>query len=146
MKTPREILLERHRNAEPRLDEVRRKALAAVASSSSAEASETARDPGGLIQLALMKAWMELIWPSRQAWAGIAALWLVVGAANLEMKDPVRGVPAARPAPVRDLAQGLEEQRRLLSELLQTPKTGLAERQPATPKPRSERPLTLRPC
>jgi hypothetical protein len=146
MKTPREILLERHRQAEPKLDEVRRKAMAVATASSSTEASETGRDPGGLIWVALKKAWMELIWPSRRAWAGMAVLWLVVGAANLEMKNSVRGIPGARSAPVRELAQGLEEQRRLLSELLQTPKTRLAEPQRATPRSRSERPLTLRPC
>ena len=145
MKTPREILLERHRESEPRLDEVRRKALAVVAASSS-EPSEPGRDPAGLIRVALKKAWMELIWPSRRVWAGMGALWLVVGAANLEIKNPMPGMPAARRAPVRELAQGLEEQRRLLSELLQAPKTRLAEPQPATPRPRSERPLTLRPC
>jgi hypothetical protein len=79
MKTPREILLERHRRAEPGLDEVRRKALVVVVASSSAETSETVRDPGGPILAALRKAWMELIWPSRRAWAGLAVLWLVGG-------------------------------------------------------------------
>src|SRR5436189_1636875 len=145
MKTPREILLERHRAAEPGLDEVRRKALALVAASSSAEPPETGRDPGGLIRVALKKVWMQLIWPSRRAWAGMGVLWLVLGAANLEIKNPVPGMPAPRSAPVRELAQRQEEQRRLLSELLQPPKTRLTEPQPATPRPRSERPLALRP-
>jgi hypothetical protein len=146
MKTPREILLEHHREAEPRLDEVRRKALAVVAAPSSAETPKTGRDAGGLIRVALKNAWMEIIWPSRRAWAGMGVLWLAVGAANLEMKNSVQGVPPGRSAPVRELAQGLEEQRRLLSELLQTPKTPLAEPQRVTPQPRSERPLTLKSC
>ena len=112
MKTPREILLKRHREAEPRLDEVRRKALAVVTASSSAEASETGWDSGVLIRVAFKKAWMELIWPSRRAWAGMGVLWLVVGVANLEMKNSKQGVLSARSAPVREFAQGLEEQLR----------------------------------
>jgi hypothetical protein len=146
MKTPREILLERHRQAEPKLDEVRRKALDVVAAPSTGETWETTGDPGGPILAALKKVWRELIWPSRRAWAGLAVLWLVVGVANLEMKHSVQGVPPARPAPVRELAQGLEEQRRLLSELLQSPKIQLGERQRVTPRRRSEGRLTLRPC
>ena len=146
MKTPREILLERHLQAEPRLDEVRRKALAVVAASSTAETLETGGGSGGLFFAALKKGWMELIWPSRRAWAGLAVLWLVVGAANLEMKDSAQGGPPTRSAPVRELAQGLEEQRRLLSELLQSPKTASTEPQRVTPRRRSEGPLTLRHC
>jgi hypothetical protein len=145
MKTPREILLERHRQAEPLLDEIRRKVLV-VAASSSAAVPETRRDPGRLIWLALKQAWMELIWPSRRVWAGMVVLWLVVGAVNLQMNTPVQGVPAAQSAPVRELAQGLEEQRQLLSELLQTPKTLTAEPPRPNPRPRSERQLTFRSC
>jgi hypothetical protein len=146
MKTPREILLERHRQAEPRLDEVRRKALAVVAPPSTAGTSKTIRDPNGPILAALKKAWMELIWPSRRAWAGLAGLWLVVGVANLEIKNSVQGGPATRASQVRELAQGLKEQRRLLSELLQSPKTASTEPQRVTPRRRSEGPLTIRHC
>jgi len=146
MKTPRQILLGRHHQAEPKLDEVRRKALIRLAESAGAEVPATGRDSGEVILVALKKAWMELIWPSRRAWAGMAVLWLIVGAANLEMKRTVQGVPATRSAPVRELAQGLEEQRRLLSELLQTAKTLLAEPPRPEPGPRSEWPLTLRSC
>jgi len=89
MKTPREILLERHRHAEPRLDAVRRKALATLAASGRANQAHlaSAQGSGGAVKGAaamLKKAWLELIWPSRRAWAGMAALWLVVLAANVE--------------------------------------------------------------
>ena len=145
MKTPREILLKHHREAEPKLDEVRNKALAAVAASSRAETSK-AGDVYVLIRGALKKSWMELIWSSRRAWAGMCVLWLVVGAANLEMKNSVRGVSPSHSAPIREFAQGLEEQRRLLSELLETPKTRSAVPPHDITRPRSERRLTLRPC
>jgi hypothetical protein len=143
MKTPREVLLERHRQAGPELDRIRRETLAQLAGPTAGQVSATPRSP---ILAALQRAWMELIWPSRQAWTGLAVLWLIVTAANLEMKTTLPSAPGARPAAVRELAQGLQEQRRLLSELLQTPKTPLAEPSRATPRPRSERQLNLKAC
>ena len=146
MKTPREILLTHHRQAEPKLDHIRRKILTRLTTPASAEAWTTAPSPRGQILVALKKTWMELLWPSRRAWAGMAVLWLIVMAANLEMKTTVGGPPGTRPAPVRELAQGLQEQRRLLSELLQTPKSALAEPPRHNPRPRSERQLTVKSC
>jgi hypothetical protein len=146
MKTPREILLQRHRQAQPKLDEARRKVLTQLSATASAEAPTTPPNPRGLILASLNKAWMELIWPSRRAWAGMAVLWFIVALANMEMKMSVQGLPRARSATVRELAQGLQEQRRLLSELLQTTKTPLANPPHPNPSPRSERQLNLRSC
>ena len=79
MKTPREFLLARHAQAEPRLDEVRRNVLAALTTMSSESPSTAELSPraasrrsGGASEL-LRKVWLELIWPSRRAWAEVAA-------------------------------------------------------------------------
>ncbi len=163
MKTPREILFERHRQAEPRLDAVRQKALAVLRSSESVDALQPGHGAGpfkrrtqnaerGIMRATrqvgavLRKAWLELVWPSRRAWAGIAALWLVVLAANLEMKATFPAAPAVRAAPTRELVQAMEEQRRLLAELLQPPSAPPAEPPRPSPRPRSERVGTNSAC
>ena len=46
------------------------------------------------------------------------ATWLVVLAANLEMKISSTTVPTVRSAHARELAQAFKEQQRLLAELL----------------------------
>ncbi len=136
MKTPREILFERHRRAEPKLDAVRRKALVAAGSVNKAHFNIHASFQSALA--VLRKAWLELIWPSRRAWAGMAALWLVALAANLEMKATSTTVPTVRSAHPRELARAFEEQQRLLAELLLPvpPPPGAPAR--SAPGPRSE--------
>lgn len=146
MKTPREILLECHRPAEPKLDGVRRQALVVKVTSARAERISTGRDAQWRLGVGLQQAWMQLIWPSRRAWAGLAALWLVVLAENLEQSTAVPTAAVARSESVRELAQGLEEQRRLLTELLEGAKTAAPVPAHLMPKPRSERSSMLRPC
>ena len=138
MKTPREILLERHRQAEPKLDAVRRKALAALPGAEDAARAH----PEGMLK----KVWLELIWPSRRAWAGMAALWLAVLAANLEMKATSPPVPAVRSAAGRELVHAFEEQRRLLAELLPPPSPPPAVPTRPNARPRSERPTGFKGC
>ena len=166
MKTPREILFERHRQAQPRLDAVRWKALATLSpaedatrahpeeglakslvsqSSDLADANpalESARGNVLFILAFLKKAWLELIWRSRRVWAGMGVLWLAARAANLEMKTTSPEVPAVRSAVSRELAQAFEEQRRLLAELLPPADPPLVIITRPNARPRSER-LTL---
>jgi len=147
MKTPREILFERHRRAEVSLDHLRHKVLAGLPASGSAEASEPNRGKRQFIRAVLTKAWLELIWPSRHAWAGIAALWLTVGAANLAMKAGFQPSPPIGAAPAREMVQGFEERRRLLTELL-PPIKPVPPAQASRPsaRPRSEGLPTLKHC
>jgi hypothetical protein len=71
----------------------------------------------------------------------MAALWLVVLAANLEMKATTN-VPAVRSAHTRELARAFEERQRLLAELLLPVGPPPAAAARSNPGPRSER-LTL---
>jgi hypothetical protein len=142
MKTPREILFERHRQAEPKLDAVRRKALASLpAAGSVISPHSNTRAAFHRARAALRKAWLELIWPSRRVWAGMAVIWLVVLAANLEMKTTTN-VSAVRSAHTRELARAFEERQRLLAELLLPASPPPATPARSDPGPRSER-LTL---
>ncbi|HWW02536.1 MAG TPA: hypothetical protein VNZ64_22755 [Candidatus Acidoferrum sp.] len=151
MKTPREALFERHRQVEPRLDAVRQKVLAALPASGSADALQPCRGERWSIQTTLKKAWFELIWPSRRAWAGMAALWLAVLAVNLEMKATSSRVLAGGSAAAQEIVQAVEQQRRLLAELLPPGKPSAGEPRSveaprANPRPRSEGPVPFKAC
>jgi anti-sigma factor RsiW len=90
-------------------------------------------------KLSLVEWWRQLIWPCRHAWAGMAALWLLLWGVNSgwsksEPRRMARGV-AATPA----VMQALFEQKQLLTELI-APVSGpsLKTRSEEHPKPRSE--------
>jgi hypothetical protein len=80
--------------------------------------------------------WRELFWPCPQAWAGLAAVWLVVLLFNLASRDPVRVANASKPAPKPEFFVALREHRRQLAELIGTPFPVEAPK-PFEPRPRS---------
>lgn len=86
MKTPREILLERHRAAGPKLDSIRHEIVTAEFKSvgQAARLSPTERmkklETGASPVLRLL--WRELIWPSRHVWSGLAVVWAVILTVN----------------------------------------------------------------
>ncbi len=88
------------------------------------------------------RTWAEgLLWPSPRAWAGLAALWLVVLGLNLGSPDPMRQQAAERPTPPSlQMRELLRQQEQLLAELvgpLGAPAP--ARPKPAVPQPRSQR-------
>ncbi len=141
MKTPREVLLARHSQAQPKLDQVRLQALTAL----EPKADVAVRDHASLGQV-LTKAWLELVWPSRRIWAGLAAIWLAVLAANLQMQGASTAVPGARPAPTRQWVQAIAEQRRWLAELLPPAPAPPVQTRPPAARPRSERHVHFKAC
>ncbi len=84
--------------------------------------------------------WRDLLWPCPQAWAGLAAAWLVVLALNF-MTGAEPRVAARRDSspPSAEEQAVLREQRKLLVELAGLPEAGVAARPKSHPfKPRSE--------
>jgi hypothetical protein len=81
-----------------------------------------------------------LLWPHPTAWAGLAAVWLVILGINLTTRDAASLV-AKHAAPASpQVFMALQEQERLLSELIGPRETPVAERpKPRLPQPRSER-------
>jgi hypothetical protein len=82
-----------------------------------------------------------LLWPHPRAWAGLAALWLVVFGLNLASREPSRqemAGPPTRPSPqMREL---LRQQEQLLAELVGPMGRVEAKRsKPVAPQPRSQR-------
>jgi anti-sigma factor RsiW len=83
--------------------------------------------------------WGELIRPSRHAWAGMAALWVVMLAVNAQLPGHRASSGDARAASSQDMIQAWVEQNRVLAELTQTAFVVPPAAPPDLPRPRSQR-------
>jgi hypothetical protein len=111
MNSPREILLNRHRAAEPGLDTLRRQVLARELPDARA---------GGISRLPSLVAlgWEQLVLPCRGIWAGLGAAWAVILLLTPAADRPIlrySGPAQAAAAPPLELKQ----QRALRAELLE---------------------------
>jgi hypothetical protein len=141
MKTPREILLARSRDAEPKLDAIRNDVVAkCVAAHAVGESDE--RQPALKLSLVVMKIWQELIWPCRRIWLGMAAAWVVILTLNIASGEatPMATNLASRPTP--EVLALLQEQRRMMVQLLE-PLPSMEASRPKVPGPRSEQRETV---
>jgi hypothetical protein len=131
MKTPRELLLDRHRSANARLDAIRQRVV-----SGDIVRHESKAAFGSLIEMC-----REVFRMPRIAWAGLAAAWLIVIALNIASSD-ISAAPGAQAgnAPRRspETLQALREQRRLFAELVGSGAANDAESPRFVPRPRSE--------
>ena len=113
MKNPREILFERHRSVEPRLDGVRQNVLASVATASGRESPRNPSSPG--VQSSLR----DLLLPLRWHLAGLSLAWLVVLLLSMEPSPTEeRSLAKQNASPPRQLLTALLENRRQIAELL----------------------------
>jgi hypothetical protein len=85
--------------------------------------------------------WRELFWPCPQAWAALAAAWLLIVGLNVVSRESLPPTHASRVVPaspqIRDL---LKQQERLFAELVGPMDKSAADRpKPAAPQPRSAR-------
>jgi len=115
MKTPKEILLQRHQAVESKLNAIRQKALAAL------------ERPG------TAQSWRKFVFSMRWHLAGLSAVWMAVLLLNVD-SPPGPNVIIARDKipPVRVLLASLLKNRRELMELTGTP----PESEPAALSPR----------
>jgi hypothetical protein len=131
MKTPREILLQRHESAGDKLDTVRENALATAFPRASVKPSLPIR--------VAFKFWQELIWPSRRIWAGIAAAWVVIVIVNLYAASNTEMASHNFTPPSPAVLMALREQERWLVEFAEPREARDADRpQKTAPLPRSE--------
>ena len=80
-----------------------------------------------------------LLWPHPTAWAGLAAIWLLILGFNLTTREATPLVAKRGSAPSPQVFRAFQEQERLLSELLGPREAPVAERPKARlPQPRSE--------
>jgi len=90
-------------------------------------------------RIILFDFWRHLIWPSRRIWAGLAAVWIVILAANFSMRDR-SPVVAMKSAPTEEIIMAWRQQERLLTELMGSDETRAAQPpKPVSPQPRSGR-------
>jgi hypothetical protein len=81
-----------------------------------------------------------LLWPHPAAWAGLAAVWVVILGLHGATPDAPRLAAKGGPSPSPQVFMAFQEQQRLLSELIGPRETPVADRaEPAPPRPRSER-------
>jgi hypothetical protein len=132
MKTPRDILLERHRPVESKLDAIRSEVVAQCR-----EGRRVAVAKSVLTYFPLL-VWRELIFPSRRTWAGIAAAWVLILVVNFSLRDPGQGGAAKITTPEM---MSFQEQQKLVNELLADSFLPDDVDRPKTfsPRPRSER-------
>jgi len=130
MKTPREILLERHQTARPKLDEIREKVVATVCDRRAHTPAVTDR------RYNLREFFFSLRWHL----AGMGAAWLLIILLNLNVGPSTTlasAVPAAKIPPPQIILAALRENRRELLQLLQPAES--REVRPLKLFPRSER-------
>lgn len=131
MKTPREILLARHRAAESKLDAIRETVVASVQERRIHSPAVTRR------RYSLRDFLFSLRWHL----AGMSAAWLVIVLLNLNISQPASlasVMPAAKIPPPQIILASLRENRRELLEMIQPAESRAAP--PVKLFPRSERP------
>jgi hypothetical protein len=139
MKTPREILLARHRAVEPRLDAIHREIVEEL-NNQDAKAQSRVADFVSSLLCGPNKLWLELIWPSRRIWTGLAAIWILIFIFNFSQRDPSELLARKTPTPTPEMILAFRQQERLLAELIGPNETRSAEPtpKPFLPQPRSE--------
>jgi len=80
----------------------------------------------------------DLLWPCPQAWAGLAAIWIVILGLNIVATDSPTVVMSGTTSSAADSMIAMEEKRRLLAELLTVSTEPVEIPRPAYLGPRSE--------
>lgn len=116
MKTPREILFAHHQADMPKLDAIR----CSVMDELNKKETKEQRQPAFLVASLLRcsnKIWLELVWPCRRTWTGLAAVWLVLFLINFSQRDPASS-GAGRLVHAPAVMMSWQAQQRWMSELL----------------------------
>jgi len=138
MKTPREILLEQHRSAAPKLDAIRREVVEELNNQETKEQSRPASLVASLLGCS-NKLWLELIWPCRRIWTGLAAVWILIFIFNFSQRDPSELTARKTPPPSPEMILTFRQQEKLLAELIgPNEPQAAAPPKPFLPQPRSE--------
>lgn len=114
MKTPRDLLLQRHRGAESALDEVRAEALRVMTRENRRESRAAARP----VHTFFGTLWQELFVVCRRYWMGLGVAWCVI--VLLAVAGRTEGSSHGMTATVASepFIQAMREQARLRDELL----------------------------
>ncbi len=138
MKTPREILFARHQAAAPKLDAIRCSVVGELNNKETKEQSQPTFLVAWLLRCS-NRIWLELVFPCRRIWTGLAAVWILLFIINSSERDPVSSVTGqtVRSQPVM---MSWQVQQRWMNELLADRSSPPEADRPKTfsPKPRTE--------
>lgn len=138
MKTPRDILFERHQTATPKLDAIRNAAVASVGDRHNANSPAVTDRRYNL---------REFLYSLRWHLAGMSAVWFVIAflslnaghSSDLAAPTTARKIPSAQ-----IILASLRENRRQLLELMQPAEArGEQPQKSILPQPRSQRPCEI---
>jgi hypothetical protein len=115
MKTPREILLEQHRAAVPKLDAIRRAVVEELNNQDAKMQSWAVNFVASCLGCS-NKLWRELIFPCRRIWCGLAAAWVLIFIVNFSQRDNVSSV-TGKTVRSSETIMSLEAQQRWMNEL-----------------------------
>jgi hypothetical protein len=137
MKTLRDILFGRHQAADLKLDAIRREVVAVGLREGRRAAVPKFRvaDTATLPKL----VWLELIWPCRRIWTGLAAVWILIFIINVHQRDGSQ-TAIAKSTPSMEVMMMFRDQQKLLNELFADRSLPMVAEPPRIylPKPRTE--------
>jgi hypothetical protein len=138
VKTPRDILFAHHQTAEPKLDAIRREVMVGLNNKGTKEQSRPASLVSSLLGCS-NKLWLELVWPCRRIWTGLAAVWILIFVVNISQRDGSQ-IGIAKSSPPPEVMMTFRNQQKLLDELLADRSFPVEAEQPRifSPKPRTE--------
>jgi hypothetical protein len=138
MKTPRDILFARHQTAAPELDAVRRSVVIEL-NNKGAKAQSGSENFASSCLCCLDQIWLELVWPCRRIWTGLAAIWILIFIVNFSQRDSSQ-VHLAKSSSPAAMTMTLRDQQKLLNELLADRSFAADAERPRIylPKPRTE--------
>ena len=139
MKMPRDILLEQHRSAAPKLDAIRREVVAVATDVNRQKQPVRELTFEATLANAIRLSFLELIWPCRRTWTALAVVWMALFIFNVSQRDKVELAARKLPPPSPEAILAWRQQERLLAELIGPSAPGDAEqRKILLPKPRTE--------
>ncbi|HET7624028.1 MAG TPA: hypothetical protein VFM25_02095 [Verrucomicrobiae bacterium] len=136
MKTPREILFERHRTSDAKLDSIRQNVLAAECRNEFQKRKQAVILRAFPFRIGMI-FWRELILPARRIWVGFAVVWMVIFALNAADKNDSALKMAKSKVPPAEILLALQRQQEMLAEFNTPPQPEVAEKPKSSPKPRS---------
>ena len=138
MKTPRDILLARHQAALPKLDVIRRSVVVELNNQETKEQSFPASLVASLLGCS-NKIWLELVWPCRRLWSGLATVWIALFLVNVAQRDNLSSV-TGKPVLTQSVMMSWQVQQRWMNELLadRSGPVSADRSRNVAPKPRTE--------
>jgi hypothetical protein len=115
-----------------------------LAAATGRESKVESRGQEGCWRSTLASRLSTLLWPHPKAWAGLAAVWILILVVNFSMRDPSPVLAEKSSPPSPEVIVELRQQQRLLAELIGPRDTRDADRSKSfVPQPRSERPFEI---